>query len=185
MFDRSALKEAAKQQISGKIGVLFLCSLVAGLIAGVSSFLAWLIVPAIVMGITMIYLGITNGQEPKVGDVFNGFNIFGKAWCLNFLMMLFITLWSLLLVVPGIIKAYSYYMAPYILADNPTMTASEALKESKRITNGAKMDIFILELSFIGWMLLSMFTFGIALIYVAPYMNATMANAYQVLKTRE
>ena len=185
MFDRVAIKAVAKEQIKGKIGILFLCSLVAYLIILVSSFISWLIAPVIVMGINMIYLGLTNNQEPEVGTVFKGFDIFGKAWWLYFLMELFIMLWSMLFVIPGIIKAYSYSMAPYILAENPTMTAREALNESKRITNGAKMDLFILELSFIGWGLLCVITFGIAMIYVAPYMNATRANVYQNLKARE
>ena len=185
MFDRVALKELAKEQIKGKIGTLFLCGLVAFIVIMVSSFVAWLIAPVIAMGMTMIYLALTKGQDPKVENVFKGFNIFGKAWFLSFLMELFIMLWAMLFVIPGIIKGYAYSMAPYILADNPTMTAREALNESKRITNGAKMDLFILELSFIGWALLGVVTFGIALIYVVPYMNATRANVYQNLKARE
>ena len=185
MFDRVALKAKAKEQIQGKIGILFLCSLVVFIVICVSSFVAWLIAPIMAMGMTMVYLGVSNNQEPKVEGVFGGFNIFGKAWFLSFLMELFIMLWAMLFVIPGIIKGYSYSMAPYILADNPTMTAREALNESKRITNGAKMDLFILELSFIGWALLGVVTFGLALIYVVPYMAATRANVYQSLKARE
>jgi len=184
MFDRVGLKKLAKEQISGKIGILFACTLVAFVIVAVSSFVAWLIAPAIAMGMTMIYLGISNNKEPKVGDVFNGFNIFGKAWWLSFIMGFFVMLWSMLLVIPGFIKMYAYSMAPFILADNPTMTAREALRESKRITNGAKMELFILELSFLGWAFLCGITFGLVAIYAVPYMATTYANVYQSLKAK-
>lgn len=73
-------------------------------------------------------------------------------------------------------------MAPYILAENPEMTAKEAIEKSKQITNGHKFDLFVLELSFILWMLLTVFTFGIAGIYVIPYMSATTANFYNLIK---
>lgn len=88
----------------------------------------------------------------------------------------------MLLVIPGIIKGLSYSMATYILADHPEMTARQALNESKRIMDGHKMDLFLLELSFIGWLLLVGITCGIAIIYVGPYMNATMVNFYNSIK---
>ena len=183
-MDRAALKSAAKEQIKGKIGMLFLCSLIGGLVISVSSFISWLIAPAITMGMIMIYLAVVDGQKPEVEDVFNGFSIFGKAWWLSFMTGFFVMLWSLLLFIPGIVKSYAYCMAPYVLAENPQMKAREALNESKRITKGSKMDLFVLQLSFIGWFLLCTITFGIAFIYVGPYMSTTMANAYQSLKAK-
>ena len=97
-------------------------------------------------------------------------------------MAVFTFLWSLLLVIPGIIKAYAYSMSFYILADNPELTASEALAKSQSLMRGHKMELFILELSFIGWFFLIGLTFGLAAIYVAPYMEATMANFYNSIK---
>lgn len=82
------------------------------------------------------------------------------------------------------IKAYSYSMVFYILAENPQMTASEAITESREIMDGHKFELFVLELSFILWMLLSMVTFGIAMIYVVPYMSLTMTNFYNNIKRK-
>ena len=184
MFDRAVLKSEAKGQIKGNIGMLLACTLVGGLVISVSSIISWLVAPAISMGLIMIYIGLTNGNKPHVGDVFNGFSIFGKAWWLTFLTGFFVMLWSLLFLIPGIVKTFAYSMAPYILAENPEMKAREALRESKRITKGAKMNLFVLQLSFIGWGLLCVITFGIAAIYVGPYMSTTLANAYKVLKEK-
>jgi len=180
-MDRKELKALAKTQIKGNIGILFGCMIVAGLVISVSSVVSWLIAPAIAMGMTMIYLALAQGQKPKVGDVFGGFSIFGKAWWLTFLTGFFTMLWSCLFYIPGIIKAISYSMAPYVLAENPTMTAREALDVSKRITKGHKGELFVLTLSFIGWGLLCMITFGWAIIWVGPYYSATMVNAYHYL----
>ena len=184
MFKRDQLKAAAKNQIRGNIGILFVCTLVIGLVTSVASVVSWLVYPAFAISSVLIYLGMTAGKKPQVADVFTGFNVFGKAFWLSFLTGLFTMLWMCLLWVPGIIKAISYSMAPYILAENPNLTARQALNESKRITNGVKMDLFVLQLSYIGWALLCAVTFGIALIYVGPYMQATMANAYLAIKGR-
>ena len=134
------------------------------------------------IGMVMIYLNLTKGQRPQAGDVFKGFQIYGKAVALTLFTTLFTLLWSLLFLIPGIIKSIAYSMAPYILAENPGMTAREAINESKRITNGHKVDLFVLNLSFLGWILFCVVTLGIGLIYVYPYMQATIANAYLKLK---
>ena len=185
MFDRVAMKEMAKGHIRGNIGVLFGCALVIGLISAATSAMWGLgafLVPAFMLSNALIYLRLTAGIKPQVGDVFAGFGLFGKALWLNIITAFFVVLWTLLLYIPGIIKMLAYSMAPYVLADNPHMTAREALRESIRLTDGAKMDLFVLQLSFLGWALLGMVTFGLAYIYVIPYMQATTANAYQALK---
>ena len=180
MFIRSELKTAAKGQISGNIGIFFVCYLLIGLICGTG--VGALLAPALSIGLIMMFLGLTNGQKPKIGDLFNGINVFGKALWLNIITGFFTMLWMYLFIIPGIIKAISYSMAPYILAENPNMTAREALNESKRITKGHKGDLFVLQLSFFWWYCLCGITFGIAYIYVVPYMQATMANAYNKIK---
>lgn len=99
-----------------------------------------------------------------------------------FLKDLYIFLWSLLCGIPGIIKSYEYMMIPYLLADNPEMSSEEAFQKSKEIMNGNKMDAFILDLSFLGWRILSVFTCGILdLFYVSPYYFATRAELYLTL----
>ena len=187
MIIRSELKALAKEQIKGNIGILFLCSLVVALICGAVGFTyvgPILIAPSFAISMTMIYIALANGKKPEVGDVFKGFSLFGKALWLNILVGFFVFLWSLLLYIPGIIKALSYSMLFYILAENPNMTAQEALNESKRIMDGHKMDLFVLGLSFIGWGLLCGITFGIAYIYVIPYVSATVTNFYNKIKSQ-
>ncbi|CQR45820.1 hypothetical protein BN1058_00058 [Paraliobacillus sp. PM-2] len=93
-----------------------------------------------------------------------------------------IFLWFLLLIIPGIVKAYAYSMVPYILSNNPNIGYKRAIQLSKQMTNGEKMNIFILDLSFIGWFLLGVLTFGIGLLFVMPYYNATKAELYIALR---
>ncbi len=125
------------------------------------------------------------GAFTDVGDMFrtafkNNYlrNLGGMLW-----MNLFIFLWSLLLIIPGIIKSLAYFATPYILAEFPNVPAQEALKISMRMTDGYKGDVFIMGLSFIGWQLLSVFTFGLlSVLYVNPYYYTSMAGLYQELK---
>lgn len=91
-------------------------------------------------------------------------------------------LWSLLFFIPGIVKGYSYSMSVYILAENKGKSALECINESKKLTQGHKMELFLLDLSFIGWFLLGVLTLGIGFIWIEPYRQATIANAYQSLK---
>ena len=189
---RVELKNKAKEQIKGKIGVLFLIFLIIAIIEIGSSFVpivgwfaAIIIIPTFEISLNMIFLKLAKGEDVSVGDTFKGFNITGKAVWLYIITVFFTFLWSLLLVIPGIIKSFSYSMAQYILADNPELTAREALSESKRIMKGSKLDLFILILSFILWELLCLITFGIAYIYVLPYFNATITNFYNEIKDKK
>ena len=188
-MDRVQLKEAAKQQIRGKIGVLFVISLIYVAIIMLASYIpivgsvaiTFFLSPAFSLALVMIYLNVADGKEVQIGDIFNGFYKFWGAFKVTFLVGLFAMLWSLLFIVPGIIKAYSYSQALYIWSENPEMGALEAINKSKEIMEGHKMDLFVLELSFIGWMLLGAVTFGLAYIYVYPYMMTTFANFYRSL----
>ncbi len=96
---------------------------------------------------------------------------------------LYTILWSLLFVIPGIVKSYEYQMIPYLLAENPQMTKEQAFAESKRMMDGQKWNAFVLDLSFIGWDILSAMTLGIlGIFYVQPYMDATHAALYEALR---
>lgn len=117
------------------------------------------------------------------------FFVFGSGHYLNvvkimFLRGLYTFLWSLLLIIPGIIKAYEYSMIPYILADNPGIEASEAFRLTKVMTTDEKLNIFVLELSFIGWHLLGLLLCCIGGIFVTPYVEATMTELYVVFRQR-
>lgn len=94
----------------------------------------------------------------------------------------FIFLWSLLLIIPGIVKSYSYRMVPYILADNPNIGVKKAIALSNEMTMGHKFNMFVLDLSFIGWYLLGILALGIGVLFVLPYDNATNTELYLVLR---
>lgn len=180
---RAELKAAAKEQIRGNIGILFVIALITGLITG--TVIGSILIPGLMLSLIAIYLNLTNGQKPSIGDMFCRMGALGKGWWLNILTWFFTSLWSMLFVIPGIVKSFAYSMAPYVLAENPTMTAREALRISKEITKGHKFEIFVLQLSFFWWHLLGMITFGLAYIYVVPYIHATMANFYNSIKSAE
>lgn len=190
---RAELKAMAKEQIKGNIGKLFVCFLiifaigfVCGLIPMIGNIASSIILtPVFGLSLCMMYLKLTKKEEIGVGDVFNGFSYTGKAIWLNIIVAFFTMLWSCLFIIPGIIKKYAYSMSTYILADNPELTAREALSKSKEIMNGHKWDLFVLQLSFFWWYLLGSVTFGLAFIYVIPYMSATTANFYNSIKGGE
>jgi uncharacterized membrane protein len=99
------------------------------------------------------------------------------------LMTVFILLWSLLLLIPGIVKAYSYSMVPYLLAD-PNVDIEDAITRSRQLMDGKKMDLFVLQLSFIGWFILGLITLNILnVLYTIPYLQLSTAGFYQQLKT--
>ncbi|MGM0397153.1 MAG: DUF975 family protein [Bacillota bacterium] len=120
-------------------------------------------------------------NDVKIGNLFSTFKkgqwlpIAGKI----FLLELYIFLWTLLLIIPGIIKYYQYRMVPYILSEDPEMPLREAIEISTRMTDGQKGDIFLLDLSFIGWYLLGLLFFGIGGIFVRPYHEATVAKLFE------
>ena len=193
-MDRVALKTKAKAQIKGKIGILFVITLVIGIVSSVASgvlslipvvgsLLATIIVtPAFSLSMVRVYLLVIKDQKPEVKDAFSGFDDFWSAFKVTFLVGLFTFLWSLLFIIPGIVKSISYSMSMFILAENKGKSALECINESKQMTEGHKAELFVLALSFIGWMLLGSITLGIAYIWVIPYMETTFANAYQSLK---
>ena len=185
MLPMAQLKQMAKEQIRGNIGKIFICLLLAGLLVAVSAITIVgpiILMPVIIISVVRIFLKLTEGVTPAPKDIFTGFDVTGKAILLYLLVGLFTMLWMFLLIVPGIIKAISYSMSYFILAENPEMTAREALNESKRITKGHIGEIFVLGLSFILWAMLGNITFGLAYIYVGPYMYATFTNYYKELR---
>ena len=180
----------SKEQIKGNIGILFLISLIVyGLsalcsaIPGVGSIAAtFVLAPAFAIAQVMIYLNLIKGIKPEIGDILKGFNHFFIAFKTTFLSGLYVFLWSLLLFVPGIIKACAYSQAMYIVAENPEIGAREAIEQSKTMMEGHKMEYFVLLLSFYGWALLGALTLGILYIWLIPYMQTTFANYYNSLK---
>ncbi len=183
------LRAMAREALKGKWTNPVLVTLIYMAIAGgiqcipILGSIAYLIIAGpLVIGVTMYYLAFARNQEPKLEKMFEGFNIFGKALGLFLLQLLFTFLWMLLFIVPGIIAAFRYAMAYYILIDNPQLTPMEAIEQSKKMMKGHKGKLFGLCFSFIGWALLACLTFGIGFLWLMPYMEVAQAKFYDDLK---
>lgn len=156
-------------------GILMPFVSMAGLL-GLASFILGGVVE---LGYARFLMKQCRRQEVVFSDLFSQFDRFGTGFAQHFLRTLYVVLWSLLLVIPGIVKAYSYAMTPFLLEEHPELTASEAIKASMKLMDGHKMDLFLLSLSFFGWMILSCLTFGIGFLFLNPYMNAAYAVFYR------
>ena len=192
-MDRKQLKSQAKAQIKDKIGILIAvtliigaisvaASLVANLIPGVGMIVTIIVTPAFALSTVRIYLMVVRGMTPEVKDSFSGFDDFFSAFKVTLLVGLYTFLWSLLFIIPGIVKSYAYSMSLYILADNKGKSARECVRESVEMTDGHKAELFVLDLSFIGWHLLAFLTCGLVYIYAVPLMNAARVQFYLELK---
>ena len=150
-------------------------SAIAGVVlAGVGSALISLCTGAFVFSLINISKNVYLGIQVKTNDLFYGFNHFVRALCINLLSGLYVVLWSLIPIVGpfiGMVKAYSYAMAAYIALDNPDMGYNDCITRSRELMNGNKWQLFCLGLSYIGWYILSCFTFGILSFWINPRMN--------------
>ena len=185
MINRKELKASAKQQLKGNVLTHFALTLVMGLILGATSIslvAPFILSGPILLGITMFLLEVARKGDGEFETGFNGFKNFGPALVAYLLTTIFIALWSLLLVIPGIVATFSYSMTFYILADNPGMSGSEAIKKSKQMMKGHKWELFCLGLSFIGWILLGIITLGIGFLWIGPYMCTAYAHFYEYVK---
>lgn len=133
------------------------------------------------LGYARFNLTLIDGGTPEIGDLFSYFPHFKTAFCARFLIGLYTLLWTLLLIFPGIIASYSYAMTFYILAEEPNLTAREAIARSKELMEGNRWRLFCLEFSFIGWSLLAALTFGIGNLWLTPYKQAARAAFYRDL----
>lgn len=130
-------------------------------------------------GMAAFFIRLTRKREADLGELFSGFKkCFGESVLLTILIAIFTFLWALLFIIPGIIAGLRYGMAYYILADNPGMSAKDALNQSKAMMKGNCGKLFVLNLSFIGWALLCILTLGIGFIFLQPYMEAAVTEFY-------
>ena len=153
-----------------------------GSILGLAQFL---IGGAIELGFATFLLRQHRREELDFQDLFSQFHRFGQGFAQKFLRILYITLWSLLFVIPGIVKSYAYAMTPFIMAENPKMSANDAITASRELMDGHKGDLFILDLSFIGWGILAAVTCNIGHLALNPYRNAAYAAFYKDLTTQK
>lgn len=146
---------------------------------GIFSLASFLLGGVLQLGYARFLLRQHDGKPTEFNDLFSQFDRFGTGFAQHFLRSLYTLLWSLLLIVPGIIAALSYAMTPFILEEHPELTASEAIRRSKELMRGHKTDLFILELTFIGWSLLCILTLNLGHIALNPYKNAAYAVFYR------
>ncbi len=145
---------------------------------GIYLIITFLLGGVIQLGYCRFNLNLVHGTEPRFADLFTKFDIFWKAFGMQLLVAIYTILWSLLLIIPGIIASISYAMTPYILEENPSLGINEAIKQSKIMMYGNKWRFFCLGLSFIGWIILSAFTLGIGFLWLNPYVSAACAAFY-------
>lgn len=158
---------------------LFLVNLIIILILGLLNFFSIFIVGTLLVSQSLMNLNVYRKKDFLFEDMIEPFKInYVNTLTTYLLKMVFIFLWSLLFIIPGIIKRFSYAMTEFILVDNPKLTANEAITKSKEMMNGNKWRYFLLHLSFIGWYLLSILTFGIGFVFLAPYIKAAETAFY-------
>ena len=193
-------KNRALSALENKWGNFVAITFVYGLIIGITQVLSgdkdspailhliglvlFILALPLTWGYQTLFLGAVRGGEATAKDMFEGYNkeLFSRVLTTTLLYYVYVFLWSLLLLIPGCIKAYSYAMTPYILKDNPEMKNNAAIEESMRMMDGHKLEHFLLDLSFIGWALLSLLTCGIGFLWLTPYMNMARVNFYEDLK---
>lgn len=172
------------EQVRGGLEPLFAHPLVSSLVTG---FLAaglmiglalFVLGSAVELGHHRYYIGLAVGETPDFALLFSRFSVFLKALGLRLYMALFIILWGLLLLIPGIVASYRYAMAPYLMAQYPEKGIRECMEDSKALMPGHKGRLFLLDLSFIGWIFLSLFTAGLGMLWLNPYMAAARAAFY-------
>ena len=177
----------ARESLKGRWGESILVSLIySGLISAVSwipvaGLIAILICQGPLMfGVIKYYVAQHQKQEPLIETTFDGFQKDFKGHMITYLWVnLYIFLWTLLFIIPGLIKSYSYTMAMYLRVKNPELKGKEPMELSKQLMNGKKAKLFWLQLSFFGWALLAILTFGIGFIFLTPYMEATITAFYE------
>lgn len=149
-----------------------LCAIVLGVVLFVLN-------SVVLLGYSSFNLKLYEGEEPGGGELFAYFRHWKTAAIAKLLRSIYIFLWSLLFIIPGIVANLGYSMTGYILAENPELTASEALARSKEMMYGNRWRLFCLELSFIGWDILSALTLGIGNLWLQPYKQAAFAVFYR------
>jgi len=191
------LMRQARESLSGRwglaVGTFFVFMLIMGSFVGLEyvtagglsiafNIIPWLIGGAFYLGAVTFALAIVRNENPEFAMLFSGFKNYLKSLGLYLLMALLIFIGLILLVVPGIILAMMFGLAFYILADNPNIGVVDALKKSKAMMDGYKMKLFLLTLCFVGLVLLSALTLGIALLWLMPFMYVTYAKFYDAVK---
>lgn len=175
-------RKQAWNSLSGKWSTMAATTVIYSVILGVCSGVAIIVQGSLDFGYYAMTANVVREKDVELEQLFDGFKkCFLNSLLLYIINNIFIFLWSLLFIIPGIIKSYSYSMSYYILADNPDMDANDARKQSMKLMQGNKWRLFCLDFSFIGWGLLCILTFGILSFWITPYQQTAHAAFYQSL----
>lgn len=184
-MDIKLIKQKAKEKFdNNKLNHIAASAIVALLLGAVGS-LSLIVGGPLVLGQYNYFLKVNRSKEnevTEVTEVFSGIDRLSESILAYIFFTLQIMLWTLLFIIPGIIKSYSLSLTFIILADNPEMSGSDALKRSAEMMHGHKMELFKLHLSFIGWYLLMFVTFGFAAFYIQPHITLSTVEFYEQLK---
>ena len=202
-MNRVEIKKKAKESLKGKyrdaivltiisFAIGFGVSIIIGFIGlnekttELISNLASIIISGLLgFGTVSYYLKVSRNESVSFKELFSKINMFWPYIAITLLTGLFTILWGLLFIIPGIIASLSYSLVYYVKLDNQELSAMDVIRKSKKMMNGHKWDLFGLGLSFLGWIILGIFTLGILYLWLMPYMQVTYANFYNSLKEKE
>lgn len=186
MKRNSELRAEARVTLSMNWLLAAITTLVYGAVASVTAWIPLLVLLPIRYGYDIVFLKAHRENRPvNIGELFDGFNDYGRVLLTNLLILIYTFLWTLLFIIPGIIKTFSYSMTNYVLADRPELSYNAAIEESMRLMKGNKMKLFLLYLSFIGWAFLCIFTLGVGALFLEPYVQTSKAAFYEDLKAQD
>lgn len=191
----SELMKNAESSLSGKwglaVGTFFVIALINFALQLTAEFIPFasiitlILAGPLALGVAIFSLNLSRDYEAKSDQIFDGFKNFGNSIGAYLLMGLFVLLWTLLLIIPGIIAALSYSMTFFIIADNEDIGPMEAIDESKRMMDGYKGKLFRMYLRFLGWSILCLLTLGIGFLWFIPYAYVSLAKFYDDIKENE
>lgn len=200
-MSRIEIKEFAKQKIKGNMWEILGACIVVAIISGafstttvlrdgenvkttfnIVSILGDMLVFILNIGVTAYMVNFVTDKSYEFGQVFSKFKNWKQILITYWHRMIMLVLYTLLLIIPGLIKGFAYALVPYILADDNEMTSTEILKLSEKMMDGHKMDLFVLSLSFIGWHFLAIFTFGLLELWIIPYQRTAITKFLNDIK---
>lgn len=155
-------------------------SAILNFIPGIGSLASALLVAPLGYGLMVGFLRQFRGEEQQIGMLFDGYN--KRIWVTMILQLVYTVLWLLLLIIPGIVKSYSYAMTAFILRDYPEASGDKAIEMSMALMQGKKLKLFLLDLSFIGWYILGIIALGIGVFWVMPYHYSARVAFYEDIK---
>ena len=196
MISNSEIKDKALAALKGNwtdaaIATIMYCFIVyacpaalSAMTTGAESVWTLLMLP-LGWGFIVMFLSLVRGAKLDFTTMFDGYKDFVRIFVTMLLRYIYVLLWTLLLIVPGIVKSLSYAMTDFIMKDDPEIKNNEAIEKSMAMMQGHKWDLFLLYLSFIGWGILAVLTCFIGFIFLVPYMEAATAAFYEELKEEE